>query len=286
MISYSGKEQLEQATILSESRVLLLVSRSIDSKFDPTTLREGGIVLDKAQMLGTVEGWRTSIARQAGKIARAACGMLENLASSVLYERLDEPDWNRAAVAAEVLRNPSISKNAGWLDTRAVQRSIAAALDCAEGVQLEIAWGHAKREAGGLKTFGPLADLTELLALGRLEIIRKAVEKAVNAIRPVQACPASWFEYSHRQRTEVHFSPCLETTSAVHLLESGVDVNVIRGWLGHVSLDTTNRYAEISIRMKQEALEACQVPATSSVGPPRKPVWQSEPKVLEWLASL
>jgi site-specific recombinase XerD len=75
-------------------------------------------------------------------------------------------------------------------------------------------------------------------------------------------------------------------TTAVHLLESGVDVNVIRGWLGHVSLDTTNRYAEISIRMKQEALESCQLPSTSSVGPPRRPVWQSEPKLLEWLAGL
>ena len=78
----------------------------------------------------------------------------------------------------------------------------------------------------------------------------------------------------------------LRHTTAVHLLESGVDVNVIRGWLGHVSLDTTNRYAEINIRMKQEALEACQVPSTSSVGPPRRPVWQSEPKLLEWLAAL
>src|SRR6478672_11408054 len=74
--------------------------------------------------------------------------------------------------------------------------------------------------------------------------------------------------------------------AAVHLLESGVDVNVIRGWLGHVSLDTTNRYAEINIRMKQEALEACQIPSTSSAGPPRRPVWQSEPKLLEWLAAL
>ncbi|MEF0863698.1 MULTISPECIES: tyrosine-type recombinase/integrase [Rhizobium] len=74
--------------------------------------------------------------------------------------------------------------------------------------------------------------------------------------------------------------------TAVHLLESGVDVNVIRGWPGHVSLDTTNRYAEISIRMKQEALEACQRLATSSVGPPRKPVWENEPKLLEWLADL
>ena len=75
-------------------------------------------------------------------------------------------------------------------------------------------------------------------------------------------------------------------TTAVHLLESGVDVNVIRGWLGHVSLDTTNRYAEINIRMKQEAVEACQPPSTSSVGPPRRHVWQSEPKLLEWLAAL
>jgi integrase/recombinase XerD len=75
-------------------------------------------------------------------------------------------------------------------------------------------------------------------------------------------------------------------TTAVHLLESGVDVNVIRGWLGHVSLDTTNRYAEINIRMKREALEACRLPSTSSVGPPRRPVWQSEPKLLEWLAAL
>jgi integrase/recombinase XerD len=75
-------------------------------------------------------------------------------------------------------------------------------------------------------------------------------------------------------------------TTAVHLLESGVDVNVIRSWLGHVGLDTTNRYAEINIRMKQEALEACQPPSTSSVGPPRRPVWQSEPKLLEWLADL
>lgn len=43
-------------------------------------------------------------------------------------------------------------------------------------------------------------------------------------------------------------------TTAVHLLEAGVEVNVIRGWLGHVSVETTNRYAELTVRMKQEAL--------------------------------
>jgi integrase/recombinase XerD len=32
-------------------------------------------------------------------------------------------------------------------------------------------------------------------------------------------------------------------TTAVHLLRSGVDINTIRAWLGHVSLDTTHIYA-------------------------------------------
>jgi site-specific recombinase XerD len=32
-------------------------------------------------------------------------------------------------------------------------------------------------------------------------------------------------------------------TTATHLLRAGVDINTIRGWLGHVSLNTTNIYA-------------------------------------------
>jgi|SRR5215831_5526231 len=47
---------------------------------------------------------------------------------------------------------------------------------------------------------------------------------------------------------------------AVGLLEQGVDVNVIRAWLGHVSLDTTHRYAEINLRTKQAAVTACLPP--------------------------
>ena len=47
-------------------------------------------------------------------------------------------------------------------------------------------------------------------------------------------------------------------TTAVSLLESGVEINVIRAWLGHVSLETTNRYAEISLRMKMEAMQTCE----------------------------
>jgi integrase/recombinase XerD len=75
-------------------------------------------------------------------------------------------------------------------------------------------------------------------------------------------------------------------TTAVHLLESGVEVNVIRGWLGHVSLDTTNRYAEINIRAKEAALATCEPPATASAALPRKAVWRNDEALLAWLAGL
>lgn len=76
-------------------------------------------------------------------------------------------------------------------------------------------------------------------------------------------------------------------TSAVHLLEAGVEVNVIRGWLGHVSLETTNRYAEINIRMKEAALQACQPPASaSSDASLRKPIWREDAELMKWLKAL
>ena len=46
-------------------------------------------------------------------------------------------------------------------------------------------------------------------------------------------------------------------TTATHLLRAGVDLNTIRAWLGHVSLDTTNIYAETDLAMKAKALAAC-----------------------------
>jgi integrase/recombinase XerD len=75
-------------------------------------------------------------------------------------------------------------------------------------------------------------------------------------------------------------------TTAVHLLESGVEVNVIRGWLGHVSLITTNRYAEISAKAKEAALRACQPPVEVSSGFRRSAVWREDETLLNWLSSL
>jgi len=43
-------------------------------------------------------------------------------------------------------------------------------------------------------------------------------------------------------------------TTATHLLRAGVDINTIRAWLGHVSINTTNIYAETDLEMKAKAL--------------------------------
>lgn len=74
-------------------------------------------------------------------------------------------------------------------------------------------------------------------------------------------------------------------TAAVHLLDAGVEVNVIRGWLGHVSLDTTNRYAEISLRTKASALDTCSAPVRKDETK-RTPPWHTDAALMDWLDSL
>lgn len=80
----------------------------------------------------------------------------------------------------------------------------------------------------------------------------------------------------------------LRHTAAVHLLEAGVEVNVIRAWLGHASLETTNRYAEITITVKQAAMQACAPPVSSTAASefPNEPMWRDDPALLAWLQSL
>lgn len=48
-------------------------------------------------------------------------------------------------------------------------------------------------------------------------------------------------------------------TTAVHLLRAGVDINTIRAWLGHVSLNTTHVYAEVDLDMKAKALASVDI---------------------------
>ena len=74
----------------------------------------------------------------------------------------------------------------------------------------------------------------------------------------------------------------LRHTTAMHLLQSGVEVNVIRSWLGHVSISTTNRYIEIDLAMKAKALETCAVGSEEGA----EASWQRSPDILTWLESL
>lgn len=104
----------------------------------------------------------------------------------------------------------------------------------------------------------------------------KIVRRHTDPLRVQRASP-------HRRPVGPHV---FRHTAAVHLLEAGVDVNVIRGWLGHVSLETTNRYAEITTRVKEAAVRLCE-PSVGGPDPPRRTaVWRDDHALLEWLASL
>ena len=70
--------------------------------------------------------------------------------------------------------------------------------------------------------------------------------------------------------------------TAVHLVAAGVDITVIRSWLGHVSLDTTNHYAQANLETKRAALERVEPPEPGTK-PPR---WKRDASVLSWLDSL
>ncbi|RWI31411.1 MAG: integrase [Mesorhizobium sp.] len=71
-------------------------------------------------------------------------------------------------------------------------------------------------------------------------------------------------------------------TTATHLLRAGVDINTVRGWLGHVSLDTTNVYAEVDFETKAKALEKCEAPSLGKI--PKR--WRDQPALMDFLRSL
>ena len=70
-------------------------------------------------------------------------------------------------------------------------------------------------------------------------------------------------------------------TTATHLLRAGVDINTIRAWLGHVSVDTTNIYAETDLEMKAKALACCEVKETQ-----RTKRWREDTGLMTFLRSL
>ena len=70
-------------------------------------------------------------------------------------------------------------------------------------------------------------------------------------------------------------------TTATHLLRSGVAINTIRAWLGHVSINTTNIYAETDLEMKAKALASCEVKETK-----RSKRWREDKGLMTFLRTL
>ena len=71
------------------------------------------------------------------------------------------------------------------------------------------------------------------------------------------------------------------SATAVHLLRAGVDINTIRAWLGHVSLDPTNVDAEVDFEMKAKALSTCEIPDSR----PNRP-WHRNVGLMSFLKEL
>jgi len=72
-------------------------------------------------------------------------------------------------------------------------------------------------------------------------------------------------------------------STAIHLLKSGVDLSTIANWLGHSSVNTTNKYATMDLEMKRQAIGKAK-PLTE--GTPSQGEWKQNPDLLEWLESL
>ena len=73
-------------------------------------------------------------------------------------------------------------------------------------------------------------------------------------------------------------------TTAVHLLQAGVDLVTISHWLGHASVETTNRYAAVDLATKRAALAKAGPLAGADDG--KLATWRADASILDWLERL
>jgi site-specific recombinase XerD len=72
-------------------------------------------------------------------------------------------------------------------------------------------------------------------------------------------------------------------TTALHLIEAGNDITIVKEWLGHADIKTTSQYIEVSVARKREALE--KLPPPGSGERVVVPEWKA-PGIIEFLSSL
>lgn len=87
----------------------------------------------------------------------------------------------------------------------------------------------------------PSLHLSALSADALDRLLKRAVKKAI------PKCP---------DLVQKNITPhVIRHTTAMHLLQSGVDIAVIALWLGHESIETTHGYVEADLELKQSALD-------------------------------
>lgn len=99
----------------------------------------------------------------------------------------------------------------------------------------------------------------------------------------VKRCAAKAGRKVHSLRKKVVSPHTIRHSTAVFLLRSGVDINTIRAWLGHVSVDTTNIYAEVDLDMKAKALAHC---ANQAISNSTHREWHQNKKLMTFLKAL
>ncbi len=105
---------------------------------------------------------------------------------------------------------------------------------------------------------------------GVAHLLSKYVKQAAREVPTLQ-----------RRRVTPHI---LRHSCAVALLQAGVDVSVIRDYLGHSSVATTSRYISTNLAMKRDVLETFW--RRSGLAPTRTAPWRPGPDLLSFLSSL
>jgi site-specific recombinase XerD len=102
------------------------------------------------------------------------------------------------------------------------------------------------------------------------DTVNYVVKQAVN--RASATCPTL-----AAKRVTPHV---LRHTTAMHLMQSGVDITVIALWLGHESIETTHKYLEADLATKERALERI------APGDQKLRRFKADDKLMAFLASI
>ena len=147
---------------------------------------------------------------------------------------------------------------------------------------------------GQKERFSPMWPETADLVAALLRRLPRPVDQPVFLNRYGEPLSASGFRFRLRQYVQAatrhvptlarkRITPhAFRHSTAVHLVSAGVDLTVIRSWLGHTHLDTTNHYAQANIETKRKALEQVD----PKLRPSKPPRWKRDADLMTWLDSL